>query len=65
MVTMMSKPKRGCRICRSRYKEAKRPIPIFPTCALPGTEAKIRIMRERAERGEQLHHPRDARSSMK
>ena len=35
------------------------PLPQFPTAAPPGTEEKIRIMRERLARGEHLHHPGD------
>jgi hypothetical protein len=36
------------------------PLPPEPTDALPGTEEKIEVMRERARLGFQLHHPRDA-----
>lgn len=36
-------------------------LPATPTAALPGTAEKIEVMRERASRGEQLHHPQDAR----
>jgi len=32
-----------------------------PTSARPGTPEKLRVMAERAERGEALFHPRDAR----
>lgn len=35
------------------------PLPAAPTCAEPGSEEKIRVLAERAERGEQLHHPDD------
>jgi hypothetical protein len=31
-----------------------------PTDALPGTEAKVRVLEERARRREQLFHPQDA-----
>ena len=34
--------------------------PAEPTTALPGTEEKIRVMRERAARREKLFHPEDA-----
>lgn len=37
----------------------KRPLPEKPTKFLPGTEGKIRVMSERAERGEELWHPKD------
>lgn len=36
-------------------------IPSEPTAALPETQDKIEVMRQRAERGESLHHPMDAR----
>lgn len=37
------------------------PLPALePTAACPGSEAKIRIMAARAERGEQIFHPLDA-----
>jgi hypothetical protein len=35
--------------------------PLGGTSYLPGTEAKIRIMSNRASRGVQLHHPDDAK----
>ena len=34
-------------------------LPGQPTDALPGTEEKIRILTERASRGEALFHPKD------
>lgn len=37
------------------------PMPGGPTAALPGTPEKIAVMEARNERGEQLHHPLDAR----
>ena len=36
--------------------------PALPTSALPGSEAKIRVLEERALRGETLHHPGDAQA---
>jgi hypothetical protein len=39
-----------------------RRMPKRPTMASPGTEAKIQVMRRRAERGEHLYHPLDNRS---
>lgn len=39
----------------------ERPLPSEPTQYLPGTEEKIRVMAERAIRGEQLFHPDDAK----
>lgn len=38
----------------------KTPLPQTPTLAPPGTEAKIRILAERASRRETLWHPDDA-----
>jgi len=35
-------------------------LPAAPTIAWPGTEAKVRVLMERAMRGEQLFHPMDA-----
>lgn len=39
----------------------RRELPPEPTCHLPGTEAKMRVMEERLEQGYHLHHPGDAR----
>lgn len=36
-----------------------RPLPKCPTNALPGTAAKLKVMGERAARGERLWHPAD------
>jgi hypothetical protein len=36
------------------------PLPREPTQFLPGTEKKIRVMRERASRNESIFHPDDA-----
>jgi hypothetical protein len=38
-----------------------RPLPPYPTYALPGSDEKVRVMRERWEDGYHIHHPRDAR----
>lgn len=35
------------------------PLPAGPTDAMPGTEDKVRVMAERAERGECIFHPDD------
>lgn len=35
-------------------------LPARPTKSLPGTAAKLRILRRRAARGERLFHPDDA-----
>ncbi len=35
------------------------PLPSKPTGAYPGTLEKIKVMRRRWLRGEQLHHPLD------
>jgi hypothetical protein len=37
-----------------------RPVPLLPTDAAPGSEAKILAMAERFARGEYLHHPDDS-----
>jgi len=34
-------------------------LPAFPTACLPGTDAKIEVMAERAARRETLFHPAD------
>ena len=36
------------------------PLPAKPTTAKPGSPEKVKVMRERRKRGEQLWHPRDA-----
>ena len=36
-----------------------RPLPARPTDAPPGSEAKIAVMTQRHDRGQQLHHPHD------
>jgi hypothetical protein len=41
--------------------KCRAPLPATPTTALPGSAEKVRVLRERAKRGEQLFHPRDAR----
>jgi hypothetical protein len=41
--------------------ETSRPLPPYPTYALPGSDEKVRVMRERWEDGYHIHHPRDAR----
>lgn len=43
-----------------RVRPGKR-LPAEPTTALPGSEEKIRVLEARAARGEQLHHPQDAK----
>lgn len=40
-------------------------LPPFPTDAIPGTEEKIQVMRERWANGYALHHPCDLRLSSK
>jgi hypothetical protein len=40
------------------------PLPE-PTRALPGTEAKVRVLTERARTWRRLWHPRDARADIK
>jgi len=39
------------------------PLPASPTIAMPGTKAKFLVMCARIERGEQPHHPFDAKDS--
>jgi hypothetical protein len=41
---------------------APRPLPE-PTAALPGTPEKVEVLAARAEAGELLHHPDDAKRS--
>lgn len=38
-------------------------VPSYPTSAPPGSLLKQLVMRHRIERGEQPHHPADARDS--
>jgi hypothetical protein len=38
----------------------RKPLPVEPTAALPGSEEKIRVMGERLAQGLHLHHPGDA-----
>jgi hypothetical protein len=35
-----------------------------PTNELPGTEAKLQVMRQRIELGQHLHHPDDAKPNL-
>jgi hypothetical protein len=44
-------------------KDTTRPLPKYPTTALPGTLEKLAIMQLRWERNEQLFHPLDATMS--
>src|SRR5262249_11567649 len=39
-------------------------VPKHPTSAVAGTPEKIAVMRSRAARGEQLHHPEDSRERL-
>lgn len=34
-------------------------LPPYPTDAMPGSEEKINVLKERARRGWNLHHPLD------
>ena len=36
----------------------------IPTVAVPGSQGKVEILRQRVERGEQLHHPSDRRDDI-
>ena len=53
------------RLCDGWGREDKdydeRPTPKHPTNALPGTEAKIRVLEERVKTGLALWHPDDKR----
>lgn len=40
---------------------AKKRPPLVPTSLLPGSDAKIRLLRDRAESRQPLHHPSDAK----
>ena len=42
-----------------RDSYSTRPLPATPTTAQPGSQAKVQVLRERAARGEALHHPLD------
>jgi len=44
----------------TRQRPGRR-LPAEPTTALPGTPEKVEVLRQRAARGEILHHPDDAR----
>lgn len=46
---------------RQHRRAAEATLPTTPTDALPGTEAKVRVMAERAALGLELFHPDDAR----
>jgi hypothetical protein len=50
--------KYACRGVADSY--GPRPLPAQPTAAAPGSAEKIRVLEERAARGEQLWHPQDA-----
>lgn len=65
---------------RERYPRLRRPkstthvlgngltpgrVPSYPTSAMPGTAIKAMVMRLRLERGENPHHPKDARDNDK
>jgi hypothetical protein len=39
------------------------PLPAEPTSTLPGTEEKVRVLEQRAARGEELWHPLDSRDA--
>ena len=41
--------------------ERHRPLPPYPTEALPGSEEKIRVMSWRISKGYHLNHPADAK----
>lgn len=42
-----------------RAPESARPLPPFPTSAIPGSAAKVAIMEDRWRRGFHIHHPDD------
>ena len=48
---------------RTRNNDTMKQAPLaeHPTHYLPGTDAKMQVMQERLERGEQAFHPLDAR----
>lgn len=50
----------GSKIRREQHKEP--PLAALGTEAMPGTEGKVEEMARRAERGEQVFHPKDAES---
>jgi hypothetical protein len=44
---------------------ARGALPETPTGALPGSEERLRVLEERAARGENLNHPADARLDLR
>jgi hypothetical protein len=53
--TLMPSPSTG------RATEVARPLPPTPTIFLPGTAAKVEVMRRRYAAGFAIHHPQDVR----
>lgn len=51
----------GSHVARRGDPMADPPLAAEPTNAPPGSLEKIQVMRERAERGEAVFHPHDAR----
>lgn len=51
----------GSHVARRGDPIADPPLAAEPTAAPPGSLEKIEVMRERAERGEAVFHPGDAR----
>lgn len=60
----------ACGVCWSCFQElgddldtdyADRPLPLWPTDALPGSPEKLAVLEERAQSQESLFHPGDAR----
>lgn len=49
-----------CRAKRAPERIMVRPLPLAPTRTRPGTEQRVRVYEQRAERSEQLFHPLDA-----
>jgi hypothetical protein len=44
---------------------ARGALPARPTDTLPGSEERLRVLEERAARGENLNHPADARLDLR
>lgn len=51
----------GSHVARRGDPLADPPLAAEPTAASPGSREKIEVMRARAERGEAVFHPQDAR----
>jgi hypothetical protein len=51
-------PPKSCQLAKEPARQGR--LPAHPTPFLPGTEAKMAVMRDRANRKESCFHPDDA-----